>query len=221
MKETSVSAPDEMAKTSESGSSEKERAEENPAEASNQDAAGKPTEEASERIKLFDKVMQKSLNNFMEQASFKGFSSMFRPLYKMNPRIMESIHKQFTEELRKTIQEDITKLIEEGELSFKLNEIDKLEAAAKDDPEPAWRPSGVPERDFCSFLIPYYQKQEGYVARELKKIQAENATLAKKVQAGRESIAQTELRISTAVEDWKASVAEFEKVSSSFHSAVV
>lgn len=41
------------------------------------------------------------------------------------------------------------------------------------------------------------------MARELKKIQAENAALAKKVQAGRESIAQTDVRISTAVEDWK------------------
>lgn len=38
---------------------------------------------------------------------------------------------------------------------------------------------------------------------ELKKIQAENATLAQKVQAGRESVAQTEHRISTAVDEWK------------------
>lgn len=38
---------------------------------------------------------------------------------------------------------------------------------------------------------------------ELKKIQAENAALAQKVQAGRESIAQTEDRISTAVAEWK------------------
>lgn len=38
---------------------------------------------------------------------------------------------------------------------------------------------------------------------ELKKIQAENAALAQKVQAGRESIAQTEHRISTTVDEWK------------------
>lgn len=38
---------------------------------------------------------------------------------------------------------------------------------------------------------------------ELKKIQAENAALAQKVQAGRESIAQTEYRISTNVDEWK------------------
>lgn len=38
---------------------------------------------------------------------------------------------------------------------------------------------------------------------ELKKIQAENAALAQKVQAGRENIAQTEHRISTTVDEWK------------------
>lgn len=38
---------------------------------------------------------------------------------------------------------------------------------------------------------------------ELKKIKAENAALAQKVQAGRESITQTEHRISAAVEEWK------------------
>lgn len=38
---------------------------------------------------------------------------------------------------------------------------------------------------------------------ELKKIQAENAALAQKVQAGRESIAETERRISSTVDEWK------------------
>ncbi|CAI5652288.1 polyamine-modulated factor 1 [Oreochromis niloticus] len=178
----------------------------------------KPTTEAEaryKRMKLFDKVMQKSLNKFIEDVSFNRFASMFRPLYSKNPQRMESIHKQFIEELRGTIQEDINRLIEEGQLELKLNELDKLERATKDSPDPAWRPSGVPEQDFCSFLMPYYQKQEAYMRRELKKIQAENAALAQKVQGGRESISQTEHRISAAVDEWKASVTEFERLASS------
>lgn len=39
--------------------------------------------------------------------------------------------------------------------------------------------------------------------RELKKIKAENAALAQRVQAGRENIAQTEQHISTTVNEWK------------------
>ncbi|KAM9849858.1 polyamine-modulated factor 1 [Aulostomus maculatus] len=168
------------------------------------------------RLKLFDKVMQKSLEKFIDHASFKRFANTFHPLYKKNPQRMESIHKQFIEELRRTIQEDISRLIEEGRLESKLNELDKLESAAKNNPDPAWRPSGIPEQDICSFLKPYYQKQEAYMRLELKKIQAENAALAQKVQEGRENIAQMEQRISEAVTDWKASVTEFESLATSF-----
>ncbi|XP_041652798.1 polyamine-modulated factor 1 [Cheilinus undulatus] len=178
----------------------------------------KPAEETKpqfDRLKLFDKVMQKSLERFIQFASFNRFAGTFRPLYQKNLQKMESIHKQFIKELRGAIKDDIAMLIEEGQLEFKLSELDKLEKAAKNNPDPAWRPSGIPEQDFCSFLMPYYQKQKAYLRVELKKIQAENAALAQKVQAGRESMTQTENNISTAVEEWKASVTEFERLASS------
>ncbi|XP_020783270.1 polyamine-modulated factor 1 [Boleophthalmus pectinirostris] len=166
------------------------------------------------RIKLFEKVMQKSLENFVELASFNRFTSTFRPLYKKNPQRMENIYKQFIEELKGAIQDDIIRLIEEGGLETKLNELDKLENAAKSKTDPAWRPSGVPEQDLCSFLMPYYQKQEAYMKLELKKIQAENVALAEKVLAGRELLCQTDHHISAAVEDLKVSVTDFEKLAS-------
>ncbi|XP_068444186.1 polyamine-modulated factor 1 [Clinocottus analis] len=175
------------------------------------------TEARYKRLKLFDKVMQKSLEKFIDLASFNRFATTFRPLCKKNPQKMESIHKQFIEELQRAVQEDISRLIEEGRLEFKLNELDQLENAAKNNADPAWRPSGVPEQDFCSFLVPYYQKQESYMRQELKKIQAENAALSQKVQAGRESLAQTESRISTTVDEWQASVTEFERLASSLN----
>ncbi|XP_029368836.1 polyamine-modulated factor 1 [Echeneis naucrates] len=177
-----------------------------------------PPKEAAARInrmKLFDKVIQKSLEKFINHASFNRFAHSFCPLHKKDPQRMESIHKQFIEELRRSIQDDISRLIEEGWLEVKLNELDKLERAAKNNPGPAWRPSGVPEQDFCSYLMPYYQKQEAYMRLELKKIKAENAALAQKAQDGRENIAQTENRISAAVDEWKASVTEFERLASS------
>uniref|UniRef100_A0A3P8VJ32 Si:dkey-6i22.5 n=1 Tax=Cynoglossus semilaevis TaxID=244447 RepID=A0A3P8VJ32_CYNSE len=189
-------------------------------------AAVKPSEEPKarfNRMKLFNKVMQKSLEKFIEHARF---ASTFRQVYTKNPQRMESIYKQFIEDVKKAIQEDIDRLIEEGRLEVKLNELDKLERAAKNKTEPAWRPSGVPEEDLCSFLIPYYQKQEKYMQRELKKIQDENAALAQKVQAGRENIARTENHISNVVDEWKvsrmrASAAKFEKLSSALCSADV
>uniref|UniRef100_A0A8C6TGD8 Si:dkey-6i22.5 n=1 Tax=Neogobius melanostomus TaxID=47308 RepID=A0A8C6TGD8_9GOBI len=166
------------------------------------------------RLKLFEKVMQKSLESFVGNVSFNKFTSTFRPLYDKNPQRMENIYKQFIEELRRAIQDDISRLIEEGRLKTKLNELDELQNASKREADSAWRPSGIPEQDLCSFLMPYYQKQDAYMRVELKKIQAENATLAQKVMAGRERISQTEHHISAAVGDWKASVTEFEKLAS-------
>ncbi|CAL1613520.1 unnamed protein product [Knipowitschia caucasica] len=182
------------------------------------------TEEATpasfSRLKLFEKVMQKSLENVIEFASFKRFVSTFRPLYKKNPQRMENIYKQFIEELKKAIQEDIVRLIEEGRLKTKLDELDKLEKASKSKTH-AWRPSGIPEQDLCSFLMPFYQKQEAYMRLELKKIQAENAALTKKVLAGRERISHSEQHISEVVEDWKASLKESEKLVSSLKPDII
>ncbi|XP_034036927.1 polyamine-modulated factor 1 [Thalassophryne amazonica] len=184
-------------------------------------AGNKPCEENEvrwSRIKLFEKAIQKSLDKFIGYASFNRFASTFRPLYNKNPQRMESIHKQFIEVLRNTIQEDISRLIEEARLKDKLNELDKLDSAATNNPDPAWRPSGVPEEDFCSFFLPYYQKQEAYLRRELKNIKAENAALAQKVQTGRECVDQTEQSILSAVDEWKASVTDFERLASSLFS---
>lgn len=36
------------------------------------------------------------------------------------------------------VKEDISRLVEEGQLDFKLNELDKLEHAAKNNPNSAW-----------------------------------------------------------------------------------
>lgn len=37
-----------------------------------------------------------------------------------------------------SVKEDINRLIEEGRLELKLNELDKLEKAAKNNTDPAW-----------------------------------------------------------------------------------
>ncbi|XP_037118379.1 polyamine-modulated factor 1 [Syngnathus acus] len=193
-------------------------------QAVNAEAACDPSqndEPQGNRLKLYNKVIEKSLERFMHFAGSDRFSSMFQQFYKMNHQKMENIYKQFVDELQRTIKDDISRLNKEARLESKLNELDKLESAAKTNPDPAWRPSGVPEQDFSSFIIPLYQKQEAYLQRELKKIQAENAALAQKVQAGRERIAQTEHLISTAVAEWEASATEIGSVASSLRPADV
>ncbi|TSV81501.1 Polyamine-modulated factor 1 [Bagarius yarrelli] len=167
------------------------------------------------RLKVFNKVMEKSLQRLIADASFSRFAHSFHPLCKQNPQMADVIHKQFITDLQKAIQEDINRVIEEGDLQVKLEELDRLEEQAKDMPAPAWRPSGAPEQDLCSMLIPYHQGQEEYVRRELRKLQKENTELAQKVQSGRDTITHTEQRIAAAVDEWKASVADLESFVSS------
>lgn len=188
------------------------------------DAAGKGTQcdnkkdavnyHGGDRLKFFNKVMEKAMERFIGDASFQRFAHSFKPLCKDNP-LMEGYHKQFTEELQGAIQGAIDTVIDEGDLKRKLDELDKLELEAKDNKESAWRPSGMPNQDLCCFVMPYYQKQHAYLVRELKKIQGQNAVLAEQVQAGRDHITQTSQHIATAVDEWKASVSEIEMLKSS------
>ncbi|KAF4104613.1 polyamine-modulated factor 1 [Onychostoma macrolepis] len=162
------------------------------------------------RLKLFSKVMEKSLQWLLDNASFDRFSHYFQPLSKQNPQLTEAMHKQFISQLQTLVQKEIATVIEEGDLQVKFKELDSLEELAKDTPQAAWRPSGVPEQDVCSGLVSYYKKQEEYMRIQLKKLQKENAGLALKVQAGRENITHTEQRIAAGVEEWRASLEDLE-----------
>ncbi|XP_061112211.1 polyamine-modulated factor 1 [Conger conger] len=169
---------------------------------------------SANRLKLFDKVMEKSLQRVIADASFHRFAKTFHPFYKQKPQLTEDIHRQFVSELQTAVQDDIRQIMEEGNLQSKLEELDRLEEESRDSTEPAWRPSGVPEQDLCSFVMPYYLKQREFLRRELKRQQKENAALAQRVQAGRDTIAQTEQRIASGVEEWRASTSTLNTLSS-------
>uniref|UniRef100_A0A673MLP6 Si:dkey-6i22.5 n=1 Tax=Sinocyclocheilus rhinocerous TaxID=307959 RepID=A0A673MLP6_9TELE len=155
------------------------------------------------RLKLFNKVMEKSLQWLLDNASFDRFSHYFQPLSKQKPQLTEAMHKQFISQLQTLVQKEISTVIEEGDLQVKFEELDRLQELAKDTPQAAWRPSGAPEQDVCSGLVSYYKKQEEYMRIQLKKLQKENAGLAQKVQAGRENIAHTQQHIAAGVEEWR------------------
>ncbi|XP_067220125.1 polyamine-modulated factor 1 [Chanodichthys erythropterus] len=174
------------------------------------DVSSRQSSQTKPRLKLFNKVMEKSLQWLLDNASFDRFSHYFQPLSKQNPQLTEAMHKQFISQLQTLVQKEIATVIEEGDLQVRLEELDKLQELAKDTPHAAWRPTGVPEQDVCSDLVSYYKKQEEYMRIQLKKLQKENAGLAQKVQAGRENITHTEQRIASGVEEWRASLEDLE-----------
>lgn len=162
------------------------------------------------RLKLFSKVMEKSLQWLLDNASFDRFSHYFQPLSKQNPQLTEAMHKQFISQLQTLVQKEISSVIEEGDMQVKFEELDQLEEMAKDTPQAAWRPSGDAELDVCSGVVSYYKKQEEYMRIQLKKLQKENAGLVQKVRVGRESITHTEQRVAAGVDEWRASLEDLE-----------
>ncbi|KAM9795099.1 polyamine-modulated factor 1 [Neosynchiropus ocellatus] len=187
-----------------------------PQDGSSKESVSGPSAAGRGRLERFLEVLENSTEKFVCIAR-EQFTTNFGLLHEKNPKLVKSIQAVFIEELRKAIQEDIDRMIKEGRFKRKLNALDKFESEARDHPEPAWRPTGVPEKDVGSFLVSSYKHQEVHMQEKLEKIQTENAALAQRVRAGRESIAQTEQNIAAAVEDWKLTVTEFGRLASALH----
>ncbi|MGH0173223.1 UNVERIFIED_CONTAM: hypothetical protein FKN15_064853 [Acipenser sinensis] len=135
--------------------------------------------------------------------SFQRFAHTFHPFYKLQPRVTQSIHRTFISQLQTSIQDDISQIMEEGNLHAQLDELDRLQEEASNTAEPAWRPSGVPEQDFQSFLIPYYLQQQEFLRKAVKSLEQENGRLAQSVQAGRERLSEAEKQIRESLGEWQ------------------
>ncbi|XP_039608700.1 polyamine-modulated factor 1 [Polypterus senegalus] len=155
------------------------------------------------RLKLFKKVMEKSLKKLTSDSSFQLFAHTFQPFYKQEPQMTQAIHRQFVKELKDSIEGDIKLLIEEMQLESALCTLDKLEQEAANQEEAAWRPSGVPEDDVSSILLPYYRSRLKELRKTVHGLEQENAQVAAKVLAQREEIMKKQQQISDQLEQWK------------------
>ncbi|XP_041099093.1 polyamine-modulated factor 1 [Polyodon spathula] len=166
---------------------------------------GPGSEPKRTRLKLFNKVMEKSLQRVITEASFQRFAHSFHPFYKLQPSVTQSIHRTFISQLQTSIQDDISQIMEEGNLHAQLDELDRLQEEGSDTAEPAWRPSGVPEQDFHCFLIPYSLQQQEFLRKAVRSLEQENGRLAQSVQAGRERLSEAEKQIQERLREWQVS----------------
>ncbi|NXS13557.1 PMF1 factor, partial [Neodrepanis coruscans] len=99
-------------------------------------------------------------------------------------------------------QEEIQEVKNEGNLEGLFNSLDKIVEEAKDREEPAWRPSGIPEEDIRSALMPYLLKHRSYLRRILRDKEEENREVAESVLAGRVRIAELQQQIQDRQQAW-------------------
>lgn len=73
-------------------------------------------------------------------------------------------------------------------------------------PLPLRRPSGIPEKDLCSVMAPYFLKQQETLCRQVRKQEAKNQELANAVLAGRRQVEELQRQVQALQQTWQASV---------------
>ncbi|XP_004027000.1 osteocalcin isoform X1 [Gorilla gorilla gorilla] len=101
-------------------------------------------------------------------------------------------------------KEEISDIKEEGNLEAVLNALDKIVEEGKVRKEPAWRPSGIPEKDLHSVMAPYFLQQRDTLQRHVQKQEAENQQLADAVLAGRREVEELQLQVQARQQAWQA-----------------
>ncbi|NWW93352.1 PMF1 factor, partial [Rhynochetos jubatus] len=135
--------------------------------------------------------------------SYQRFANCYRCFYKLQPEMTRSIYDQFISQLQASIKEEIQEVKDEGNLEVLFNSLDKIVEEAKNREEPAWRPSGIPEEDVRSAVVPYLLKHRAYLRRSLREKEEENRKVAEAVLAGRDKIAELQRLIQVRKRAWQ------------------
>ncbi|NXM12756.1 PMF1 factor, partial [Ploceus nigricollis] len=127
----------------------------------------------------------------------------YRCFYKLQPQVTRSIYDQFISQLQASIKEEIQEVKNEGNLEQLFSSLDKIVEEAKDREEPAWRPSGMPEQDVRSAMVPYLQKHRAHLRRALRSKEEHNSSVAESVLMGRDRIAELQQLIQARQQAWQ------------------
>ncbi|KAM9251945.1 polyamine-modulated factor 1-like [Cariama cristata] len=164
---------------------------------------GPPVPAAPGRAQVFATVVDTFLEKLVAAGSYQRFANCYRCFYKLQPEMTRSIYDQFISQLQTSIKEEIQEVKDEGNLEALFNSLDKIAEEAKNREEPAWRPSGIPEEDVRSAMVPYLLKHRSYLQKVLKEKEEENRKVAESVLAGRDRIAELQQLIQARKHAWQ------------------
>ncbi|XP_054843287.1 polyamine-modulated factor 1 isoform X2 [Eublepharis macularius] len=164
------------------------------------------TREEPGREQLFDLIVNTFLQKMEEAGNYQTFAGCYNRLYKVQPELTRCIYDQYIYHLQTSFREEISDLKKEGNLEALFRNLDTLVEEAKQKETPAWRPSGIPEQDVRSAVVPYLLKQRKILQKTLKEKEEGNAKLAEVVLAGRKKIADLQEKIRKRKEDWQSLV---------------
>ncbi|XP_032319943.1 polyamine-modulated factor 1 isoform X2 [Camelus ferus] len=162
-----------------------------------------PTGTTISRVKLFDTMVDTFLQKLVASGSYRRFTDCYKRFYQLQPEMTQRIYDKFITQLQTSIRDEISEIKEEGNLEAVLNALDVIVEEGKDRREPAWRPSGIPEKDLRSTLVPYFLQQRDALQRRVQKQEAENRQLADAVLAGRRQVEELQLQVQARQQAWQ------------------
>ncbi|XP_007457963.1 PREDICTED: polyamine-modulated factor 1 isoform X2 [Lipotes vexillifer] len=156
------------------------------------------------RVKLFDTMV----DTFIQKLVAAGSQSLLHYIKSFHPpsggQSVEHAFSRAASRLPWRRKEEISEIKAEGNLKAVLNALDAIVEGRKDCEEPAWRPSGIPEKDLCSAVVPYFLQQRDALQRRVQKQEAENRQLADAVLAGRRQVEELQLQGQARQQAWQA-----------------
>nr|XP_004667160.1 polyamine-modulated factor 1 [Jaculus jaculus] len=156
------------------------------------------------RVELLDTMVDTFLEKLVAAGSYQRFTDCYKHFYQLQPEMTQRIYDKFVSQLQTSIREEISEIKEEGNLEAVLNSLDRIVEEGKEHQEPAWRPSGIPEKDLCSTVAPYLLQQRDALRRHVQKQEAKNQELASAVLAGRRQVEELQQQVQARQQAWQA-----------------
>ncbi|XP_006923570.1 polyamine-modulated factor 1 [Pteropus alecto] len=188
------------------------------AEASNAEAGGECAERGPEgpspesvppgtavsRVKLLDTTVDTFLQKLVAAGSFQRFTECYQRFYQLQPEMTRRLYDKFITQLQTSVREEVAEIKAEGNLEAVLSNLDAIVEEGKAREEPAWRPSGAPEKDMRSALAPYLLQQRDTLQRRVQRQEVENKQLADAVRAGRRQVEALQMQSRARWQAWQA-----------------
>ncbi|XP_051013420.1 polyamine-modulated factor 1 [Acomys russatus] len=163
-----------------------------------------PVDATISRVKLLDTIVDTFLQKLVAATSYERFTNCYKHFHQLNPEMTKRVYDKFVAQLQTSIREEISEIKEEGNLETVLNSLDKIIEGGDAHGKPAWRPSGIPEKDLCSVMAPYFLKQQETLCRQVRKQEAKNQELAEAVLVGRKQVEELQQQVQALQQAWQA-----------------
>nr|XP_019566680.1 PREDICTED: polyamine-modulated factor 1 [Rhinolophus sinicus] len=163
-----------------------------------------PPDMTISRVKLLDTTVDTFLQKLVAAGSYQRFTDCYKRFYQLQPEVTRRIYDKLVTQLQTSIREEVSDIKAEGNLEAVLNALDTIVEEGRGRKEPAWRPSGIPEKDLCSVTVPCLLRQRDALQRRLQRQEAENRQLADAVLAGRRQVQELQLQGQARWQAWQA-----------------